>query len=322
MDRCPNCDATVRPNAKFCTSCGFRLPNPAPVLKPEPEVRPDGWRSPFATTSASYEHNQSWTAPIPAPAPVPAPMLVPKPEPVVPPAPVEVAPVEAAAPADDPTPVFAGWPNFSTSSIPAEDDATVPPAVEDSAAHLEAADEEAPAETVETAPLEANASAEPEVPAAEPPVEPIPAEPVAAQPSSPEAEPGPTPLPEAGENPADNPTEPIPVMAQIAKSDIVQRALGLVDELRSLIPNLRSATGSDHGDAAAILTQAGAGNSDSGDLSALRAAIETAANRPRDIDVMMDLISRAGAIQDLLAERDRYADAITRALAAMGDTPD
>jgi hypothetical protein len=308
MDRCPNCDATVRPNAKFCTSCGFRLPNPAPVIEPEPESRPEGWRSPFATTSAGYEHNQSWTAPIPPPAPAPAPVAVPNPEPAIP-----LAPVDVMAPADDPTPVFAGWPNFSSSSIPAaaSDEGTAPTAADENAPLAAAEIDEAAAEQI--APEQA-APAEAETPAAEPSIE----EPVVAESPAPEPEPEPAPQPETG----DNPTEPIPVMAAAATSDIVHRALGLVDELRSLIPNLRAAAGPDHEAAAAILKEAGAGQSDSGDLSDLRAAIETAANRPRDIDVMMDLVSRAGAIQDLLAERDRLADAITRALAAMSDAPE
>jgi hypothetical protein len=315
MDRCPNCDATVRPNAKFCTSCGFRLPNPAPVIKPEPEARPDGWRSPFATTSASYEHNQSWTAPLPPSAPVPTPIPAPNPDPVIPP-----APIEPAAEPEDPTPVFAGWPNFSTSTIPASDS-------DDASAQTVSA-EEAPAvdltiDSVASEPITPEvAEAQVEAPSAEPLADSSEDASVAMESPVAEAESESEAQPEVGENQADNPTEPIPVMAAIAQSDIVQRALGLVDELRSLIPNLRSTTGSDHEEAAAILMHAGAGTSDSDDLSALRAAIATAANRPRDIDVMMDLVSRAGAIQDLLAERDRYADAITRALAAMDKAPE
>lgn len=127
-----------------------------------------------------------------------------------------------------------------------------------------------------------------------------------------------------GENPAETPTEPIPTIAAIAKSDIVRRALGLVDELRSLIPHLRSSEGApaSAGDVAAILSASGAGQPDSTALTDLRAAIETAANRPRDIDIMLDLVSRAGAIQDLLAERDRYAAAIVNAQAALANTPE
>jgi hypothetical protein len=45
MNRCPNCAAQNREGAKFCTSCGFRLPAEAPVLATSD-------RSPFATTSS------------------------------------------------------------------------------------------------------------------------------------------------------------------------------------------------------------------------------------------------------------------------------
>src|SRR5438046_890763 len=46
VDKCPNCGQPSRPGARFCTSCGFRLPD-RPV---EPEPSPLT-RSPFATTS-------------------------------------------------------------------------------------------------------------------------------------------------------------------------------------------------------------------------------------------------------------------------------
>jgi hypothetical protein len=44
MNRCPNCAAQNREGAKFCTSCGFRLP-----VESAPLVTND--RSPFATTA-------------------------------------------------------------------------------------------------------------------------------------------------------------------------------------------------------------------------------------------------------------------------------
>src|SRR6266511_1952003 len=48
MEQCPNCGSTVRIGAKFCTTCGFRLPEPA---APEP-VGGVAARSPFASTSS------------------------------------------------------------------------------------------------------------------------------------------------------------------------------------------------------------------------------------------------------------------------------
>ncbi len=47
MDRCPNCGATVRSGAKFCTTCGMRLPETAPASQSS-ESAP---RSPFDSTS-------------------------------------------------------------------------------------------------------------------------------------------------------------------------------------------------------------------------------------------------------------------------------
>jgi len=76
---------------------------------------------------------------------------------------------------------------------------------------------------------------------------------------------------------------------------------------------------SDGGEAASILAAANADGPDSDELTQLRAALDVAASRPRDIDVMMDMVSRAGAIQDLLAERDRYSETIAKALAALNN---
>jgi hypothetical protein len=47
MDRCPNCGATVRVGAKFCTTCGMRLPEPAAT----PSTNEESSRSPFDSTS-------------------------------------------------------------------------------------------------------------------------------------------------------------------------------------------------------------------------------------------------------------------------------
>ncbi|MEA2523126.1 MAG: zinc-ribbon domain [Thermomicrobiales bacterium] len=66
VDKCPNCGQPSRPGARFCTSCGFRLPE-RPV-EPEPSSLS---RSPFATTStvaASWWPSSSGTADQPQPA--------------------------------------------------------------------------------------------------------------------------------------------------------------------------------------------------------------------------------------------------------------
>lgn len=53
MNACPNCGADLRPNARFCTSCGFRLPETV-------EAPPPARQSPFETPSSSSE--QWWKA--------------------------------------------------------------------------------------------------------------------------------------------------------------------------------------------------------------------------------------------------------------------
>lgn len=68
MDRCPNCGSTIRIGAKFCTSCGFRLPESEPDAAPAVPSR-----SPFATTTASSEEaRSSWNAASWAPTAEPA----------------------------------------------------------------------------------------------------------------------------------------------------------------------------------------------------------------------------------------------------------
>jgi hypothetical protein len=47
MDRCPNCGATVRTGAKFCTTCGMRLPESAAAT----QTTETPTRSPFDSTS-------------------------------------------------------------------------------------------------------------------------------------------------------------------------------------------------------------------------------------------------------------------------------
>ena len=60
MNRCPNCAAQNREGAKFCTSCGFRLPSEqVPVITNE--------RSPFATTSTVPPHIEEVPQPPVAP---------------------------------------------------------------------------------------------------------------------------------------------------------------------------------------------------------------------------------------------------------------
>lgn len=103
------------------------------------------------------------------------------------------------------------------------------------------------------------------------------------------------------------------------------RALDLLDELRSLIPALSA-------ESAALQGQMDSGTTDVvnaaiqelddatasvGDSSDLRAVLEAATTRPRDMDVVLELVGQAGSLIDLLDERDRLVAAVERAASAL-----
>jgi len=111
-------------------------------------------------------------------------------------------------------------------------------------------------------------------------------------------------------------------------TDIQARAGELLDELRSLIPALGLTAGADPGTSGAEpsgamfdtqgliadLESATSGVSSSDDL---RSVLESAQSRPRDMDVVLELVGRAGSLIDLLDERDRLAAAIERTLSGL-----
>src|SRR4051794_26106960 len=92
MDRCPNCGSSVRQGAKFCTTCGFRLP-----VQAANEEAPAPARSPFDTTSTAGG-NTSWPA---AAVQSTQHSVDPKPE----------SDTEAA---EEPNSSFGGWPSYGS----------------------------------------------------------------------------------------------------------------------------------------------------------------------------------------------------------------
>jgi hypothetical protein len=246
MNRCPNCAAQNREGAKFCTSCGFRLPvESAPLITSE--------RSPFATTSTvppfeetsleSVENSHAepgfstWNTP----------------------------------PAEEPAPGLswdAGPPQ--NTSVPVNDDMI---------ASL-VADTDQPTSEEQTNSVESPASTE-----AGPPAE----------------------RRASGESPT------------------VDHLLKLVRDLEYGLIELADAAPARGSGDSRLLANALADLQDEDDLVPLRNAVATAQERPRDVDVMLDLVLRADAISSLLTERDQLKSAIMLYLAdesGHGDSAD
>ena len=241
MNRCPNCAAQNRDGAKFCTSCGFRLPaDTAPLIT--------GDRSPFATTSTV----PPYAAPVPESAP------------------------DTASPDDS------GFGTWSTS--PAEEPApglswnagpppdTGVPVNDDMIAAL-VGDPELANGDVEDEPME-------------PPV---------ATAASRSWE---VPFATTGNQ-------------SISSSPTVDHLLSLVRDLEYGLVELAEAPQVVGGGDARLLANALADLQDEADLAPLRNAVTTAQERPRDVDVMLDLVLRADAIATLMTERDQLKSAVS-----------
>ena len=115
-------------------------------------------------------------------------------------------------------------------------------------------------------------------------------------------------------------------------TDSETRVLDLLDQLRSLIPELAASrtTGSDtsadatggqpaerEGRISDVISDLERAREGVGASDDLRAVLEAATSRPRDMDVVLDLVGRAGNLIDLLDERDRLVAAIEQATSAL-----
>jgi hypothetical protein len=118
--------------------------------------------------------------------------------------------------------------------------------------------------------------------------------------------------------------EPVPAPAEsdaTAPSAAQERANQLLDELRALLPALAgsgNAVSESSTDVAeslmALLAERGA---ETEKFQSLRAAVATAQARPRDIDIMLDLVARADTIAAVLIAHDRYVAGIEDAVARL-----
>lgn len=390
MDRCPNCGSSVRIGAKFCTTCGFRLPSDAPAAPAATSSR-----SPFDTTSTASVSNR-WPTQEPVPPVVAVPQPPTAPEPVEAesqiPQPAELL-APPVAPAEDPA-AFTGWPAYGSgfgsrpgwseeqsadaiaphpadltgesdvksvedaisawTGIPAEaEPASATDSAEGTPEEVSATDTDSgsdslswfqaiepennpvdetnlPDQTVETVDNAHTGEYEAflgEIEQADSPVSVDSNEPVEAEEDSVESELTIEPIPVAEIEANDELTAPIGTVAAATgaavsafsnTNDPSGRAATLLDELKSLLPQLTGSAGQAGVNVDEIVAELSAARSSSDEekanMQSLRAAIATAQARPRDVDVMLDLVSRSGEIAALFMAHDAYAEAIDRAV--------
>lgn len=89
------------------------------------------------------------------------------------------------------------------------------------------------------------------------------------------------------------------------------RAIALVDELRRMVRMMSSDGESDHGAAAMALTEA---SLNVGDFSDLRAVLADVTNDPRDIQALSGLAAKVDRIESLIEEHASLVDTIERAI--------
>ena len=307
MNRCPNCAAQNRVGAKFCTSCGFRLP----VEDAVPTATND--RSPFATTSTLPWGNNSsatsepisnedesgfasWTSEAPdSTANVDSgPGLSWEASPPV----NRAVPVSdemiAALVGDDATP----GPDAASPAV--ADDAPTPETIEQINA---SSDDEHSAISLDDLP-EVGLDDVPDSQIEElPDVEPFIVNDVSYAATASTQTP-------AGERSSAN-APSIDSLLKLAR----ELEYGLIELADA--PRVHAAANGVDVDTA-LLTGALAGLQSDDDLGGLRIAITTAQDRPRDVDVMLDLVLRADSIATLIGERDQLKSAIELALRGTG----
>lgn len=300
MTRCPNCGSAIRIGAKFCTSCGFRLTVDEPVTASP--VAPS--RSPFSTTSTP-----AWSAgPVETAAQVQETAVAPEEDEVEPAwakddeddAGVGVDRGSAGAdPADE---VFAsdqpvaaaedrigddGQPEPSWFSPPGQD--TSGPVSDDMVAALggEHADQlqaDIASETDDDAPVVPSDAPAPEALRTTYTWNADDQQITAARDTS------------LAEPPGGGRTET--VTAPVT-GDPLAEARSLVVRLSDLLAAVRSGGGT-----GASANTAPTSVVDESDVEALRSIVTSAQERPRDVDVMLDLVLRADTIAAVLADRD------------------
>ncbi len=294
MEHCPNCQAEIREGARFCTKCGYRLPDP-PLAEPAAVADPwpappdqrtaDGWPLPEdvpvnaggdplagdSQATAEPADGPIW-AETPVGGDVPA-----SPEVVAWPSPIQEP---------DRAPDSAGWVAPEIGSAPATDAPWRPDAHSDVPVEIGAAPDD-----IDVAPEPAEG------------------------------------VPEGGADDAPVLVEaslvaiPETVGNEDAESELespVARAGLLIEELRLLLPRLAGGSG----DQAAIAERLErAASEESGRWPDLRAAMEDARANPRDVEIVLGLSRRVDDVIALIDANDRLAAAARDAAAALRGEP-
>ncbi|MDQ3692023.1 MAG: zinc ribbon domain-containing protein [Chloroflexota bacterium] len=285
MERCPNCGAPARPGAKFCTTCGYRLPA---ITATEPPADDGG----TASTGAA----SSWPLP-----------------------PASATADSSASSADDtldreagsdevitmpaPAPEPDGDPDAETAGDPEPADGSSTDSVLSSSWPSPAPPRSDPWATTNDASDETGTDDEAEVSVTEEYV-------VVPAPASQYEGWSAAVVEEVVPEPAGGGTT-------------IARAIALVDELRLLLPAL--ATGAGAGSDGSVVSEFEAilatSEETSGDRRALRDALNHARDNPRDIQTILALSQQADAAITLLDEHDRLVAAVHQALSSLKPKP-
>jgi hypothetical protein len=299
MDRCPNCGAPARPGAKFCTTCGYRLPVTVPVT-----TSSEGTDAPSSDAASSWP--PAPTASTERPAEVQAESLATTSETAA----DEIVVVSASTADGEPSQtetevavaeetesstdslLSSSWPSPSQSSPPSPwtvSSATTDEPADSSASASGEADESGAASastgvTEETVVVDEPASQYEGWSAA--------------------------------------------VVEELAPATATQgttiaRATALLDELRLLLPVLNAGGGTEISAAVAAELDAALGGATrtAGDREALRSALNEARDNPRDIQTILALSQQADAAIALLDDYDNLSDAAQRAINALRPDP-
>lgn len=323
MERCPNCGAPTRAGARFCTTCGAGLTNGSQrVSTAVADDAPPAAERPEGVDRRTIEGDDSAADPLGDAIPLAA----------------ESTPVSSD---DGNTPLEADPPTDQPGADAAAADAWQPVA---------ATEEPGAAWPTTDAPWAAGWGVE-AIPALEgserggagasgdDAVEAAPAWPTPWRPENGNAEAGGTGSDGAEAGPsaaepddaaaaavepldAEGPmAAPEPAAPGGARAGAAERAIALVDELRVLLAEAVAAGGGeiDAGSIASALEEAvGFRHEDwTDETAALRAALASARERPRDIDTLLTLSDRVPAMLDLLDGHDQLVAAVGTAVGAL-----